>query len=133
MYTERYVGFYAAFLIPTLFFLTTLPVLFFCKKHYRLAPPSGSVLGPAVKLLFRGTKGRWHLNPVATYRHMNDGTFWESVKVRRPGPIRLDLANVFLQPSHLGAAKPSWMTFDDAWVDEVARGWSACGVLLWLP
>jgi POT family proton-dependent oligopeptide transporter len=25
------------------------------------------------------------------------------------------------------------MNFDDAWVDEVARGWSACSVFLWYP
>lgn len=31
------------------------------------------------------------------------------------------------------ANKPDWMTFDDAWVDEVHRGLRACGVFLWLP
>ncbi|KAF2679491.1 PTR2-domain-containing protein [Lentithecium fluviatile CBS 122367] len=116
VYAERYVGFYLAFLIPTVFFLTTLPVLFICNKFYRKLPPSGSVLGPAVKLLFLGMKGRWHLNPIATIRHINDGTYWTNIR-----------------PSRLGTAKPRWMVFDDAWVDEVARGWTACGVLLWLP
>ena len=116
VYAERYVGFYLAYLIPTVFFLTTLPVLLICNKFYRKLPPTGSVLGPAVKLLFLGMKGRWHLNPIATFRHLNDGTYWTNIK-----------------PSRMGTARPRWMTFDDAWVDEVARGWSACGVLLWLP
>lgn len=40
---------------------------------------------------------------------------------------------IFEQPSTLGSSKPAWLTYDDAWVDEVARGWAACGVLLWLP
>lgn len=47
---------------------------------------------------------------------MNDGTFWEKVK-----------------PSYLGASKPAWMNFDDAWVDEVGRAWAACSVFNWLP
>ncbi|KAF2467229.1 peptide transporter PTR2-A [Lindgomyces ingoldianus] len=116
VYAERYVGFYLAYLIPTLFFLTCFPVLAFCRKRYILRPPEGSVLAPACKLFWLALKGRWHLNPLATWRHWNDGTFWENVK-----------------PSHLGASRPSWMNFDDAWVDEVARGWAACSVFLWYP
>lgn len=46
---------------------------------------------------------------------MNDGTFWEDVK-----------------PSHV-QNKPNFMTFDDAWVDEVARGVKACSVFLFYP
>jgi POT family proton-dependent oligopeptide transporter len=115
-YAERYVGFYLSFLIPTICFTACFPVLIFCKKDYNLSPPAGSVLGPAVKLLVRATKGRWHLNPVATYKHLYDGTFWEDVK-----------------PSRLGDSKPSWMVFDDQWVDEVSRGWKACSVFLWIP
>ena len=116
-YVERYVGFYLAFLIPTAVYITSLPVLFLAKKSYNLRPPEGSVLGPAVKLLVRGANGRWHLNPITTWKHMNDGTFWDNLK-----------------PSHRDpATRPTWMTFDDAWVDEVRRGWSACQVFLWLP
>jgi len=115
-YAERYVGFYLSFLIPTVFFCTTFPVLFFCRKYYNLTPPEGSVLGPAVKLFLKASKGRWHINPVATWKHMNDGTFWQKVK-----------------PSYLGESRPKWMNFDDAWVDEVARGWAACSVFNWLP
>ncbi|KAF2200721.1 hypothetical protein GQ43DRAFT_441280 [Delitschia confertaspora ATCC 74209] len=115
-YAERYVGFYLSFLIPTIMFCTTFPVLFFCRKYYTLKAPEGSVLGPAVRLFFMAAKGRWHLNPMATWKHMNDGTFWQNVR-----------------PSHLGANKPAWMIFDDAWVDEVARGWAACSVFLWFP
>jgi len=36
-------------------------------------------------------------------------------------------------PSKLGSAKPAWMNFDDAWVDEVRRGLLACKVFLWYP
>lgn len=70
-----------------------------------------------MKLLFKGMKGRIHVNPVRTYKHLHDGTFWDSVK-----PSRFD-----------ATSRPRWMTFDDAWVDEVGRGFAACSVFLWLP
>ena len=47
---------------------------------------------------------------------MRADDFWERVK-----------------PSNLGPNKPSWMTFDDVWVDEVRRGLKACTVFLWYP
>lgn len=36
------------------------------------------------------------------------------------------------KPSKI-ANPPAWMTFDDAWVDEVRRGLVACKVFLWYP
>jgi proton-dependent oligopeptide transporter, POT family len=115
---ERYYGFYVAFLIPTIMFATIVPaILFICRKWYKLTPPTGSILGPAVKMLFMGAKGRWHLNPVATYKHMNDGTFWENVKPSKIAP----------------ESRPKWMTFDDQWVSELQRGYAACTVFLWYP
>ena len=116
-YAALYVGYYLAFLLPTIMFLLCPVVLIVFKKNYRLTPPQGSVLGPAMKLLFYATKGRWSLNPVRTIKNFRSGSFWEDVK-----------------PSHIPAAKrPSWMTFDDAWVDEVRRGFKACTVFLWYP
>ncbi|KZM22329.1 uncharacterized protein EKO05_0010317 [Ascochyta rabiei] len=109
VYAERYVGFYLSYLIPTVFFLLALPVLIVCKKHYVLRPPSGSVMGPAFKLLAKAIGTR-------NFKNWNDGKMWESIR-----------------PSALGANKPSWYNFDDAWVDEVARGFRACGVFFWVP
>lgn len=48
---------------------------------------------------------------------MHDGTFWENVKPTQ------------IPESH----RPDWMTFDDAWVMEVRRGFKACSVFLCLP
>ncbi|KAJ4982720.1 POT family protein [Stagonosporopsis vannaccii] len=109
VYAERYVGFYLSYLIPTVFFLLALPVLIICKKHYILRPPSGSVMGPAFKLLGKALGTR-------NLKNWNDGKMWESIR-----------------PSALGDNKPSWYNFDDAWVDEVARGFRACGVFFWVP
>lgn len=115
-YAERYVGFYLAYLIPTVFFILALPVLLYCKKFYIMRPPAGNVMGPAFKLLFKALGLGWTWNPVTTWKNWNDGTMWDKVK-----------------PSTLGVNKPSWYKFDDAWVDEVARGFGACSVFFWVP
>lgn len=116
-YAALYVGYYLAFLLPTVLFLLCPLVLAVCKKNYRLHPPQGSVLGPAVKLLVYTTKGRWSLNPIRTVRNLREHDFWDRVKPSR------------IPPSH----RPEWMTFDDAWVDEVRRLFKACAVFLWYP
>jgi POT family proton-dependent oligopeptide transporter len=116
VYAERYVGFWLAYLIPTVMFIVALPVLWFCKKFYILAPPSGNVMGPAFKLLFKALGRGFSINPVKTYKNWNDGQMWHAVK-----------------PSTLGASAPKWYNFDDAWVDEVRRGFAACSVFFWVP
>ncbi|KAH9930689.1 POT family-domain-containing protein [Fomitopsis serialis] len=116
-YAERYVGFYLSFLLPTVLFCATLPILYVCRDWYKHTKPEGSVLAPAVKLLLLGTVKRFHLNPVTWYKHLHDGTFWDDLKPSKMNP----------------ATRPAWVTFDDAWVDEVSRGWKACSVFLWLP
>lgn len=115
-YAERYVGFWLAFLLPTILFLFAFPVLLYCKPRYTLLPPSGSVMGPAMKLFFKALGNGASLNPVTTIKNWRDGQMWERVK-----------------PSVLGASAPSWYNFDDAWVDEVHRGFTACGVFVWVP
>ncbi|KAF3917087.1 hypothetical protein ABW20_dc0102721 [Dactylellina cionopaga] len=117
VYTEKFAGFWVAFLVPTAVFCFCPAVLLYCRKRYARLPPSRNVLSKAVNLFFFAQKGRWHLNPVRTFKHLNDGTMWESIK-----------------PSKIAAeARPSWMTFDDQWADEVHRGFKACGVFLWYP
>lgn len=83
------------------------------KKHYKLAPPTGSVMGKAVKLIRLGIKKSPKKN---TFK---DDDFWSRIK---PSAFR-----------GRGEVVPAWMTFDDEWVDEVKRGILACKVFLWYP
>ncbi|TVY46785.1 putative peptide transporter [Lachnellula occidentalis] len=116
-YSEKYLGYWITFLLPTGLILLCPVVLWFCRNKYVRTPPQGSVLGKALRIFLFANKGRWSLNPLRTYRNLHDGTFWDSVK-----------------PSYLGPSfRPSWMTFDDQWVDEVARGFGACSVFCWYP
>lgn len=118
VYCEKYVGFYLAFLLPTIMLCIAVPVVVLGRKKYVQSPPQGSVLGKAIKLWALATKGRWSINPRTTWRNMTDDSFWEDVK-----------------PSNMPAETiPKWMKeIDDEWVNQVARGFKACNVFLWFP
>jgi POT family proton-dependent oligopeptide transporter len=106
VYVEKYVGFWLAFLIPTALFLVAPIVLAFNKKNYKLSPPTGSVLSKFLRM------------------------FVYVQKQCKPFKLNWDLA----KPSNVEVSeRPSWMTYDDAWVDEVRRGLMACKVFLFLP
>ncbi|GMK57468.1 hypothetical protein CspeluHIS016_0403020 [Cutaneotrichosporon spelunceum] len=119
VYAEKYVGFWLSYLLPTIVFVTTPLVLWFGYNHYVKAPPEGSVLAGAFHIFKYACKGSWTWNPVKLLKRMGSQTFWDRAK-----------------PSHVesrGESIPSWMTFDDKWVDEVRRGFKACAVFLWYP
>ncbi|XWX00091.1 hypothetical protein V2A60_008108 [Cordyceps javanica] len=117
VYAEQHVGFYLSFTLPTVMLALCPAVMLWGRRRYVRRAPDGSVLVPALKTFFLAQRGRWSLNPWATWRRMHDGTFWDAVK-----------------PSRFTAdSRPAWMTFDDAWVDELRRGFSACAVFCWYP
>lgn len=106
VYVEKYHSFWLAFLIPTAFFLIAPIVLALNKKHYKLSPPTGSVLSKFMRM------------------------FVFVQKQCKPFRLNWDLA----KPSSVPVEqRPVWMTYDDAWVDEVKRGLMACKVFLFLP
>lgn len=112
VYAEKYVGFWLAFLLPTLMFCLCPLVMILGKPLYTLKPPTGSVLGKALKLAKLATITKFQ----ASRKHVKQIGFWEAVK-----------------PSHLADQRPTWMNFNDEWVDEVKRGVEACRVFLWFP
>ncbi|KAE9983941.1 hypothetical protein BLS_003346 [Venturia inaequalis] len=113
VYAEKYVGFWLSFMLPTVMFLIAPVVLAIFKKKYRLSPPTGSVLSKFFRMWTTAMKGKWSLNFVKMKREFT----WDSV---RPSLIPV-------------AQRPAWMTYDDAWVDEVRRGLMACKVFTFLP
>ncbi|KAL0959073.1 hypothetical protein HGRIS_014372 [Hohenbuehelia grisea] len=115
-YSEKFVGFWLAYTLPTIVFLISPLVLFGARKRYVRSPPTGSVLGPALRIWMYAARGRWSINPVKTWRQLTAPDFWETAK-----------------PSKVVGPKPAWMTFDDQWVDEVRRGFKACAVFCWFP
>ncbi|KAJ6518220.1 peptide transporter PTR2A [Mycena vitilis] len=116
-YSEKYVGFWLAFTLPTVAFLLCPIILIMGRNRYVRSPPTGSVLATFAHLLRFASKGRWSANPLRTWRNLTASDFWDAAR-----------------PSHVPpAARPPWMTFDDAWVDEVRRGLRACAVFAWFP
>ncbi|KHN95023.1 Oligopeptide transporter [Metarhizium album ARSEF 1941] len=106
VYVEKYVGFWLAFLIPTALFLLAPLVLWSQKKRYKLKPPTGSLLSKFIRML--------------NFARKRSGLKSFSWEVAKPSRVPID-------------ERPSWMTYDDAWVDEVRRGLMACKVFLFLP
>lgn len=98
VYCEHYVGFWLSYTLPTILLCLCPLVMLWGRRRYKRVPPQGSTLGKSFKLFWLANKGRWSINPVATYKNLHDGTFWSSVK-----PSNYDTAS-----------KPSWMDFDDA-------------------
>ncbi|OCL06755.1 hypothetical protein AOQ84DRAFT_389980 [Glonium stellatum] len=114
-HAERYIGFWMAFLLPTIMFGFCPLILAVFSRKYVLRPPTGSVLAKAVSLIKFALKGKFSMNLTTTVKNIRPPTFWEDAK-----------------PSHV-INKPRFMTFDDAWVDEVARGVKAYSVFLFYP
>ncbi|KAJ6619589.1 peptide transporter PTR2A [Mycena sp. CBHHK59/15] len=116
-YSEKYVGFWLAYTLPTVIFLLCPIILIIGRKRYICSPPTGSVLATFLHLFCFATKDRWSPNPLRTYRNLTAPNFWDTAKPSRIPP----------------PARPVWMTFDDQWVDEVQRGLKACAVFAWFP
>lgn len=108
VYAEKYVGFWLSFLLPTILFLACPLVMLACRNRYAKRPPTGSVLGKSVALVSFGIRKNG-------IRKITKDEFWHSI---RPSAV---------------SDKPAFMTFDDAWVDEVRRGLKACAVFMWFP
>ncbi|THG92825.1 hypothetical protein EW145_g8572, partial [Phellinidium pouzarii] len=108
-YSEKYVGFWLAYTLPTIIFLTAPLVLWIGYSRYVTSPPRG--LRPPRR--------------AECYRRLKAPGFWEGAKPSQMAP----------GPGQEGGdgEKPTWMTWDDKWVDEVRRGFKACAVFIWFP
>jgi POT family proton-dependent oligopeptide transporter len=117
VFAEQHVGFWLSFTLPLCMLCFCPLVMIWGRNRYIRRPPSGSVLLPAMRTFLFAQRGRWSINPRRTWLNMHDGTFWENVKPSR----------------FTDETRPKWMTFDDAWVDELRRGFNACAVFCWYP
>jgi len=115
-YSEKYVGFWLAYTLPTVVFLVCPIVLWVGRTRYFRSSPTGSILLTSLRLWRFAMRGRWSINPITSYRQLTAPDFWEKAK-----------------PSNQVGEKPQWMTFDDEWVDQVKRGLKACSVFCWYP
>lgn len=117
IYAERRIGFWFAYMLPTVIFALCIPILLFGRKYYVRYPPEGSVIKLACKIWGYSLKRNWSWNPRTWKALCTSPTFWEPAK-----------------PSNVPESeRPSWMTYSDVWVDEVSRGIKACAIFVLLP
>ena len=117
VYAEKWIGFWLAFLLPTLVFIIPIPVLWIGRKIYTVAPPDGSVLKNAVRVCALAIRKNWSWNPKTFLRLWKSPHYW-------------DCAKPSLVPEH---DRKSWMTYDDQWVDQLSCGAKACFIFLLFP
>lgn len=117
VYAEKWVGFWLAYLLPTLVFTIPIPVLWFGRNFYDVSPPNGSVLSQAVKAWGLVIRKNWSWNPVRLIRNAQSPSYWDCVK-----------------PSLLTESeRRPWMGYEDVWIDELRRGIKACAIFLLFP
>ncbi|CDZ97807.1 H /oligopeptide symporter [Phaffia rhodozyma] len=114
-YSAYYVGFWLAFLIPGILYLMVPVVLVIVYKRLYHAPPQGSVLVEASRVV----KVLWSRGFLARLRGNSD-TFWN-----------------FAKPSEIeqreGTIDRSRVLWDDKFVDELRQTVAACKVFLLIP
>lgn len=120
-YSEKYVGFWLAYLLPTIIFCLCPIVLFVGRNHYIRSPPTGSVLPAALRIWRISLHGRWSFNPRTLWKNWTAPDFWEAAKPSN------------YKAKEESGGRPRWMIWDDQWVDEVARGFKACTVFIYYP
>ncbi|KAJ7225107.1 PTR2-domain-containing protein [Mycena haematopus] len=116
-YSEKYVGFWLAYTLPTVVFLFCPLVLIAGRSRYIRSPPTGSVLAVFLHVFAFAARGKWSLNPLRLWRNFSAADFWDSAK---PSKVPVE-------------KRPRWMTFDDVWVDEVSRGVKRAGCFCGIP
>ncbi|GAA98100.1 hypothetical protein E5Q_04783 [Mixia osmundae IAM 14324] len=110
-WAEKMVGFWLAYALPTLVFCLCPFVLWAANSRYTKKPPAGSVFGSSMRVLGRSLAGKFSWNPVQLIKNWNAPGFWEPAKPSRGAIVQ----------------------WDDAFVDEVRRGFKACAVFTFYP
>ena len=108
-YIAKTVGYWAAYLIPTILYLMLPPLLWYLNPRLVKQPAGGSNLGQVFRVLKDGLK----------HGGLGKKAFWEQAKpsVRMaavPGPIKE-------------------YDYDDVFVNDVRRTLQACGIFLFKP
>ncbi|KAK3690198.1 hypothetical protein B0T22DRAFT_423972 [Podospora appendiculata] len=109
-YLARLVGYWAAYLIPTILYLMLPPLLWYLSPRLIKQPPGGSDLGNVFKVLGDALKH-------GGLKGFGRKGFWENGK-----------------PSVRAAAGSTKVyEYDDQFVDDVRRTFQACGIFLFIP
>ncbi|TIB84525.1 PTR2-domain-containing protein [Wallemia mellicola] len=116
---EKNHSFWLAFTIPTVVFAAVPFILFALRNKLVHTPPRGTVLLEVSRLLRIVAKNIYSFNPIRWIRNLKDTqSSWNAAK-----PSVYEKEHGFV---------PKFITWDDAFVLEVKRGWSACKIFFCL-
>lgn len=110
-------GYWVAYLVPTAIFFLVPFVLVFGKKQYVVTVPRGSILIEVFRVIGMAMNPAWSMNPATIVKNIKKADFWE---VAKPS-------------TYADGQVPEKITWDDEFVDEVARTCNACAVFLFFP
>lgn len=111
-YTEKYVGWWLSFVLPLIFYLPLLPLLWYLKDKLVLHPPGGSDLGNIFRIL-----GICFKNGGLKRIFSRKGGFFEPAK-----------------PSVMAAeGRTVTVPWNDEFVDDVKRTFQASGIFCFFP
>ncbi|KAK7055780.1 Peptide/h+ symporter protein [Favolaschia claudopus] len=110
-------GYWVAYLVPTCIFAVIPIILYLCRNSYVKTPPRGSIILETFRVVGVCLSARWTWNPLALIREVRSEGFWEPAK----------------PSSYKGGELPAKITWDEEFVGEVQRTFSACKVFLFFP
>ncbi|KAK6996639.1 Peptide/h+ symporter protein [Favolaschia claudopus] len=110
-------GYWVAYLVPTCIFAVIPIILYLCRNSYVKTPPRGSIILETFRVVGVCLSARWTWNPLALIREVRSEGFWEPAK----------------PSSYKGGELPAKITWDEEFVGEVSRTFSACKVFLFFP
>lgn len=116
---EKWIDFWAAFLLCLCMFIIGIIVLIAGKKFYVVRPPKGSVIPSAFKALWIGIMNRGNMGKTET-----------SASLRVLLTVCTDAAKPSYQEEYGRKYKTPW---NDLFIDELKRGLVACRVFVFYP
>jgi proton-dependent oligopeptide transporter, POT family len=129
VYSEKYVGFWLAYLLPTIVYFLIPIVLWAGYSRYVRTPPKGSILLQAFHVIRLSYKGVWCKFPLESLplimslieipKAFNPIRFWSS-------PVNWDNARPIVAGKKSSNPIINW---DSEFVDEIRRSLWACKVL----
>ncbi|EXJ84097.1 hypothetical protein A1O3_04764 [Capronia epimyces CBS 606.96] len=116
-YAEKRIGFWLGFLVPTIAFVLMIPCMAIIAKPVVVQPPTGSAV-------FDGFKVFGVIIKKGGLKGMLKGgdAFWNHGK-----------PSVMAVEGTLEGKKAGWLNWDDEFVDDLRKTFSACKIFLFLP
>jgi len=117
-FIERDVGYWLAYLVPTIVYGLVPIVLYIGRKRYVRTPPKGSVVVDAVRIMRIVFRGAWSWNPFRMVLNLTRRVNWDDARPTADNRSRFPNHNI---------------TWDNDFVDEMKRTLYACKVFLLYP